>query len=138
MQPALMAAEMVQGKAVSGLYTAPYQYTCMSAYARARIGSTVTGDACPEPTAFANGSALVYFNSSSYYDDMLWAASWLYLATGAFRSCSNAFFQSESHASVVFCHDFAASYRLFLHSLDVWQAELDASAACRLSGWFLA
>ena len=73
----------MQGKAVPGLYTAPYQYTCMSAYARARIGSTVTGDPCPEPTAFANGSALVYFNSTSYYDDMLWAASWLYLATGA-------------------------------------------------------
>ena len=80
-----MPSDVLQGKNHQGLYTASYQYTCMSAYARARIGSTVTTDPCPEPTAYANGSALVYFNSTTYYDDMLWAASWLYIATGAGR-----------------------------------------------------
>jgi hypothetical protein len=34
------------------------------------------------PTAYANGSALVFYNSTTYRDDMTWAAAWMYKATG--------------------------------------------------------
>ena len=37
---------------------------------------------CVPPTAYANGSALVFYNSTTYRDDMVWAAAWLYKATG--------------------------------------------------------
>ena len=37
---------------------------------------------CVPPTAYANGSALVFYNSTSYRDDMVWAAAWMYKATG--------------------------------------------------------
>lgn len=34
------------------------------------------------PTSYGNGSALVFYNSTSYRDDLLWAAAWMYKATG--------------------------------------------------------
>ncbi len=37
---------------------------------------------CVPPTAYANGSALVFYNSTSWRDDMVWAAAWMYKATG--------------------------------------------------------
>ena len=30
---------------------------------------------------FARGAALVFYNSTSYRDDLLWAAAWMYRAT---------------------------------------------------------
>ena len=72
----------MQGKNNQGLYTAGYQYSCTSQFAKSRIGSSLTTNACPAPTSYANGSALVYYNSTSYTDDMMWAAGWLFLATG--------------------------------------------------------
>ena len=30
---------------------------------------------------FARGAALVFYNSTSYHDDLLWAAAWMYRAT---------------------------------------------------------
>jgi endoglucanase len=64
-----------------GAYTARFKYDCTSKFARARVTSKVPRAACPPPTAFANGSALVFYNSTSYRDDLLWAAAWMYRAT---------------------------------------------------------
>ncbi len=59
------------------------RYTCTSQFAKAR--TTPKGRSlpvCVPPTAYANGSALVFYNSTSYRDDMVWAAAWMYKATG--------------------------------------------------------
>ncbi len=59
------------------------RYTCTSQWAKAR--TTLKGKslpACVQPTAYANGSALVFYNSTSYRDDIVWAAAWMYKATG--------------------------------------------------------
>ena len=59
------------------------RYTCTSQWAKAR--TTARGKllpACVPPTAYANGSALVFYNSTTYRDDMVWAAGWMYKATG--------------------------------------------------------
>ena len=59
------------------------RYTCTSQWAKAR--TTLKGKslpACVLPTAYANGSALVFYNSTSYRDDIVWAAAWMYKATG--------------------------------------------------------
>ena len=59
------------------------RYTCTSQFAKAR--TTAKGKllpVCVPPTAYANGSALVFYNSTSYRDDMVWAAAWMYKATG--------------------------------------------------------
>lgn len=59
------------------------RYACTSQWAKAR--TTARGKllpACVPPTAFANGSALVFYNSTTYRDDMTWAAAWMYKATG--------------------------------------------------------
>ncbi len=54
----------------------------MNEYAKSQVGAKVRAAACPAPTAYANGSALVFYNSTSYRDDLVWAAAWLYKATG--------------------------------------------------------
>lgn len=59
------------------------RYSCTSKWAKARATSKVPIPACVPPTSYANGSALVFYNSSSYRDDLLWAAAWMYKATGA-------------------------------------------------------
>ncbi len=59
-----------------------HRYSCTSKWAKARLTSKKLIPACVPPTAYANGSALVFYNSTSYRDDMLWAAAWLYKATG--------------------------------------------------------
>lgn len=64
-----------------GSYTSKFKYDCTSKYARARVTSKVPRAACPPPTSFAKGSALVFYNSTSYRDDLLWAAAWMYRAT---------------------------------------------------------
>ena len=59
------------------------RYTCTSQWAKAR--TTARGKllpACVPPTAYANGSALAFYNSTTYRDDMVWAAGWMYKATG--------------------------------------------------------
>eukprot|EP00884_Botryococcus_braunii_P018967 jgi/Botrbrau1/5754/Bobra.0134s0026.2 len=74
----------VQATRHEGLYASKFPYSCVSKWAKVRIG--VTGKPkkplCVPPTAFAEGSALVFYNSTSYYDDLLWAAAWMYRATG--------------------------------------------------------
>lgn len=64
-----------------GSYTSKFKYECTSKYARSRVTSKAPRAACPPPTAFAKGSALVFYNSTSFRDDLLWAAAWMYRAT---------------------------------------------------------
>jgi hypothetical protein len=66
-----------------GLYASKFPYSCVSKWAKGRIGATTKPKRplCVPPTAFAGGSALVFYNSTTYYDDLLWAAAWMYRAT---------------------------------------------------------
>ena len=54
----------------------------MNEYAKSQVSAKAKAAACPAPTAYGNGSALVLYNSTSYRDDLVWAAAWLYKATG--------------------------------------------------------
>ena len=38
---------------------------------------------CPPLSIALNGSAIELYKSDSYYDDLLWAAGWMYKASGA-------------------------------------------------------
>lgn len=58
------------------------RYTCVSKYAKAQATAKEKLPACVPPTAYANGSALFFYNSTSYRDDLVWGAAWLYKATG--------------------------------------------------------
>lgn len=60
----------------------PGRYSCTSKWAKVRATSKVAIPACVPPTSYGNGSALVFYNSTSYRDDLLWAAAWMYKATG--------------------------------------------------------
>lgn len=64
-----------------GAYTSKFKYECTSKWSRSRVTSKVPRAACPPPTSFANGSALAFYNSTSFRDDLLWAAAWMYRAT---------------------------------------------------------
>jgi len=44
-----------------------------------------TADLCVTPQDYDEGSALVAYNSTSFYDDLLWGSAWLYLLTGMHR-----------------------------------------------------
>lgn len=74
-------------KAYPGSYSTRIQSkVCNSQFGRGKIGQTgalLAGSAlCKGPYDALNGSALAWYNSTSYYDDMAWAASWLFQATG--------------------------------------------------------
>jgi endoglucanase len=64
-----------------GLYGARTPYVCSSKWAKGKAAAAKPVASCPPPTAFANGSALAFYNSTTYRDDLLWAAAWLYKAT---------------------------------------------------------
>ena len=38
---------------------------------------------CPPLSVALGGSAIELYDSNSFYDDLLWAAAWMYKATGA-------------------------------------------------------
>ena len=64
-----------------GLYASKFRYECTSKWAKSRVTSKAPRAACPPATQFAKGSALVFYNSTTYRDDLLWAAAWMYKAT---------------------------------------------------------
>lgn len=61
----------------SGVHVA----SCQDQYAKALQGSNVV-PVCIPATQQLNGSAVALYNSSSVYDKLLWAATWMYRATG--------------------------------------------------------
>ena len=73
---------VLQAKLNSGSYSSQLQYNCLSRFARAAIGARSGAAVCPPPTAFKDGSAAFFYNSTSYWDDLLWAAGWMFKATG--------------------------------------------------------
>ena len=73
----------VQATANLGSYSSAMQYNCLSRYAKANIGTSTGAASCPAPTDFLEGSASYFYNSTSFYDDLLWTAAWMYKPTGA-------------------------------------------------------
>ena len=55
--------------------------SCEDQYAKALQGANVV-PVCVTAAAQLNGSAIALYNSSSVYDKLLWAATWMYRATG--------------------------------------------------------
>ena len=55
--------------------------SCEDQYAKALQGANVV-PVCISAAAQLNGSAVALYNSSSVYDKLLWAATWMYRATG--------------------------------------------------------
>ena len=99
----IMAYQVAPVQATARLrsYTAGFTYTCTSLYAKGLIGSNVTVSAsqlCQRPQDYNRGSALVAFNSTSFYDDLLWSSAWMYHLTGTHQcqACS-------LHQHVAFC-----------------------------------
>lgn len=75
----------VQATAVEKSYTAGFHYSCTSLFAKQYISANknVTAAAlCQAPQDFNKGSALVAYNSTSFYDDLLWSSAWLWHLTG--------------------------------------------------------
>jgi hypothetical protein len=54
---------------------------CEEQYAKKLAGSNVV-PVCVPASVQLNGSAIPLYNSSSIYDKLLWAATWMYKATG--------------------------------------------------------
>ena len=67
-----------------GSFTHSFPYNCVSKYAKQYIGKKIGNDTCTTPSDFNNGSALVYYNSTSFYDDLFWASGWMYWMTSEF------------------------------------------------------
>ncbi|DBA93998.1 hypothetical protein WJX77_002685 [Trebouxia sp. C0004] len=81
------AATDLYGTATAPLasYTAGFSYTCTSVFAKSLVGAASnvsTANLCVTPQDYDGGSALVAYNSTSFYDDLLWGSAWLYLLTG--------------------------------------------------------
>lgn len=58
---------------------------CPDVYSAAYLEEVAAGDnvtACTEQEINLNGSAIALYNDTSYYDDLTFAATWLYRATG--------------------------------------------------------
>ena len=73
---------VLQAIADQGRYTQNFTYDCISPFAKSRIGNNVTAAPCVAPTSYNQGSALAVYNSTTFYDDLIWAASWMYYASG--------------------------------------------------------
>ena len=55
--------------------------SCEDQYAKNLQGANIV-PVCLSAAQQLNGSAVVYYNSTSVYDKLLWAATWMYRATG--------------------------------------------------------
>ncbi|KAL3140940.1 hypothetical protein ABBQ32_005469 [Trebouxia sp. C0010 RCD-2024] len=66
------------GKRRRGVYTKGFQYPCVTnqAHAQAELPECVPGD------ELFQGAMLATYNSTSWADDLTWAAAWLNIATG--------------------------------------------------------
>ena len=74
---------------VQKTYTSDFQYSCTSYFAKNLIGAVrnqTAAELCPTPQAFMDGSAVVAYNSTSFYDDLLWSSAWLWHLTGMLLS----------------------------------------------------
>ncbi|KAL3155246.1 hypothetical protein ABBQ32_013178 [Trebouxia sp. C0010 RCD-2024] len=70
---------------VQGSYTSGFTYSCTSYFAKNLIGAKrnqTAAELCPAPQDYEGGTALVAYNSTSFYDDLLWSSAWLWQLTG--------------------------------------------------------
>lgn len=70
---------------VQGSYTSGFTYSCTSYFAKNLIGverNLTAAQLCPAPQDYRDGSAVVAYNSTSFYDDLLWSSAWLWQLTG--------------------------------------------------------
>ncbi|KAK9863564.1 hypothetical protein WJX84_010744, partial [Apatococcus fuscideae] len=58
-------------------YSASFNYPC----APNLVSNVAPATGCAPVDVYFNGSAVGYYNSTSFYDDLAWAAIWLYKAT---------------------------------------------------------
>ena len=80
----------MQATGVQKTYTSEFQYSCTSYFAKNLIGAVrnkTAAELCPIPQTFRGGSALVAYNSTSFYDDLLWSSAWLWHLTGMPSCC---------------------------------------------------
>ena len=79
----------MQATAHQGSYSSipQLQYNCVPKFAKSLVGTNATAN-CPAPQDFANGSALMAYNSTTFYDDLTYAAAWMYKASGGQQCCS--------------------------------------------------
>ena len=76
---------VLQATAVEKTYTSEFQYSCTSYFSKNLIGvkrNQTAAELCPTPQDFQAGSAVVAYNSTSFYDDLLWSSAWLWHLTG--------------------------------------------------------
>ncbi|KAK9803066.1 hypothetical protein WJX73_005558 [Symbiochloris irregularis] len=120
-----------EAKAYPGLYTSGLKYSCTSRFSKANVGTAQGAQACPPPTDFANGTAAYFYNSTGYWDDLIFAAGWMFQATNdsSYMADVNSFYASynseEAPTDVGFITDYnhvfqAANVLLAVASNDVW------------------
>ena len=64
----------------TGRYTKPFVYKCAPPDPTAGLASP-SRTKCKPPDRIFNGAAVAQYNSTSYRDDLAWAAAWMYKAT---------------------------------------------------------
>ena len=126
-----------------GAYTSvpQLQYNCVPKFAKSLVGTNTTAN-CPAPQDFANGSALMAYNSTTFYDDLTYAAAWMYKATGGQQCCPALVLGVQPPASVQsaivyccpHCSVLAGLARCSQHHR--LQQAL-ASCTCCITGWLL-
>lgn len=118
------------------------QYNCVPKFAKSLVGTNTTAN-CPAPQDFANGSALMAYNSTTFYDDLTYAAAWLYKATGGQQCCLALALGVQPAGSVqsatVHCrpHYFAPAGLACCSQHHRLQHEMLASCLCCIAAWLL-
>ena len=78
---------------------------CPSAYSAAYLEAQSTGNnltLCTDQEKNLDGSAIALYNDTTYYDDLIFAATWLYKASGdtAYLTDAEAFYVKYLYSSV--------------------------------------
>lgn len=105
------------GQAHPGLYLArTILPTCYPEFSKQNIlasGTVSPQGVCASPYDSLKGSAAFWYNSTSYLDDMAWAATWLYSATGQIQYLSDAYSYWTQHRNPAFGESMVDSQLLF-------------------------
>ncbi|KAK9828913.1 hypothetical protein WJX72_002766 [[Myrmecia] bisecta] len=78
-------------------YTGQYIYNCAPPAAGSTILNKPVDNSCPPPDEVFRGAMVFQYNSTSYRDDLAWAASWLYKATNDKAYLTDAYRWWEEH-----------------------------------------
>ena len=126
-----------------GAYTSvpQLQYNCVPKFAKSLVGTNTTAN-CPAPQDFANGSALMAYNSTTFYDDLTYAAAWMYKATGGQQCCPAVVLGVQPaglvHSATVYCCPHCSVQAgLARCSQHHRLKQALASCTCSFAGWLL-